>query len=98
MKKKYFYFTSFFIVASFYGCDSHPKDKTNFDDIINCGFGKEYVSGYTKSNGTEIKGYCRNSNSISDSGSSEGFYDNYTKRYYEDSNEYEKYNNPDYGQ
>lgn len=44
------------------GCDNHPKDQTNFDDIINCGFGQEYVSGYTKSNGTDVDGYCRDKN------------------------------------
>ena len=44
------------------GGGKHPKDKTNLDDIIHCGFGKEYVSGYTKSNGRKVDGYCRNSN------------------------------------
>ena len=43
------------------GC-GHPRDKTNLDDIIHCGFGQEYVSGYTKSNGVEVAGYCRKSN------------------------------------
>jgi len=46
----------------FNGCDNHPKDKTHIDDIIHCGFGKEYVSGYIKSNGHKVDGYCRNSN------------------------------------
>lgn len=43
-------------------CNKHPRDKTNLDDIIHCGFGKEYVSGYTRSDGTEVAGYCRNQN------------------------------------
>ena len=43
------------------GC-GHPRDKTHLDDIIHCGFGQEYVSGYTKKNGTEVDGYCRDSN------------------------------------
>jgi len=43
------------------GCDNHPRDKTHLDDIIHCGFGKEYVSGYTK-NGHKVDGYCRKSN------------------------------------
>jgi len=41
---------------------SHPRDKTHIDDIIHCGFGQEYVDGYTKKNGTKVDGYCRNSN------------------------------------
>ena len=40
----------------------HPRDKTHIDDIIHCGFGQEYVDGYTKKNGTEVDGYCRKSN------------------------------------
>ena len=43
-------------------CNNHPKDKTGIDDIYHCGFGQEYVSGYTKSNGTEVSGYCRDKN------------------------------------
>lgn len=39
-----------------------PRDKTHLDDIIHCGFGKEYVDGYTKKNGTKVDGYCRKSN------------------------------------
>ena len=49
------------LVAS--GCGKkHPRDKTHMDDIIHCGFGKEYVGGYTRSDGTEVDGYCRKSN------------------------------------
>ena len=40
----------------------NPRDKTHIDDIIHCGFGQEYVDGYTKKNGTEVDGYCRDSN------------------------------------
>jgi len=54
--------TILIIIFIFNGCDNHPKDKTNIDDIIYCGFGKEYVSGYTKSNGHQVNGYCRDSN------------------------------------
>lgn len=43
-------------------CNKHPRDKTNLDDIIHCGFGKEYVSGYTRHDGSEVAGYCRNQN------------------------------------
>ena len=50
------------ILIGLQGCNNHPSDKTNLDDIINCGFGEEYVSGYTKSNGTEVDGYCREQN------------------------------------
>ncbi len=51
-----------FSISILGGCNSHPKDKTHLDDIIHCGFGKEYVSGYTKANGHEVDGYCRDSN------------------------------------
>jgi len=44
------------------GCNSHPRDKTNLDDIVHCGFGKEYVDGYTTSSGKKVNGYCRKSN------------------------------------
>jgi hypothetical protein len=50
------------IFLLFNGCSEHPKDRTHLDDIIHCGFGKEYVSGYTKSNGTKVNGYCRDKN------------------------------------
>ena len=46
----------------FTGCNQHPKDKTHIDDLIHCGFGEEYVDGYTKSNGTKVNGYCRDQN------------------------------------
>ena len=49
------------ILLSLQGC-GHPKDKTHLNDIFHCGFGKEYVSGYTRSDGREIDGYCRDSN------------------------------------
>ena len=49
-------------IAFLNGCNSHPKDKTHLDDIIHCGFGKEYVSGYSKANGHKVDGYCRDSN------------------------------------
>ena len=44
------------------GC-SNPKDKTHLDDIIYCGFGQEYVDGYTRKDGKKVDGYCRKSNS-----------------------------------
>ena len=50
------------ILIMLQGCNNHPRDKTNFDDVIHCGFGQEYVSGYTKSNGSEVDGYCRDQN------------------------------------
>jgi len=34
------------LLIFFNACNSYPKDKTHLDDIIHCGFGKEYVSGY----------------------------------------------------
>lgn len=46
----------------FLGCNNHPRDKTHVDDLIYCGFGQEYVDGYTKSNGTKVDGYCRDKN------------------------------------
>ena len=49
------------ILLSISGC-GNPKDKTHFDDIINCGFGQEYVDGYTRKDGTKVDGYCRKSN------------------------------------
>jgi len=60
--KKINYALALLIIIGLYGCSSHPKDKTNFDDVVNCGFGQEYVSGYTKSDGTEVSGYCRDKN------------------------------------
>ena len=50
-----------FTLLSISGC-GHPRDKTHLDDMIHCGFGQEYVDGYTKKNGTEVDGYCRDSN------------------------------------
>jgi len=44
------------------GCNNHPRDKTNLDDIIHCEFGQEYVDGYTTSSGREVDSYCRKSN------------------------------------
>ena len=35
---------------------------TDLDDVIYCGFGKEYVKTHTKSNGTRVDGYCRGKN------------------------------------
>ena len=49
-------------MALFINACGHPRDKTHLDDIIHCGFGQEYVDGYTKKNGTEVDGYCRDSN------------------------------------
>jgi hypothetical protein len=46
----------------FQGCNNHPRDKTNLDDILYCGFGQEYVDGYTTSKGKKVDGYCRKSN------------------------------------
>jgi len=51
-----------FIILILNGCNSHPRDKTHIDDIIHCGFGKEYVSGYTEKDGTKVAGYCRKKN------------------------------------
>ena len=58
MKKFYI----IFIMLVLNGCNSHPRDRTHMDDIIHCGFGQEYVSGYTKKDGTKVAGYCRKQN------------------------------------
>ena len=50
------------LMVLFINACGNPRDKTHLDDIIHCGFGQEYVSGYTKNNGTEVEGYCRDSN------------------------------------
>ena len=52
----------FILLVLFNGCNNYPRDKTNLDDIIYCGFGQEYVIGYERSNGTEVNGYCRDKN------------------------------------
>lgn len=62
MKKIFIISSMFTVLIILQGCNSHPTDKTNLDDIFHCGFGQEYVGGYTKSNGTKVKGYCRNKN------------------------------------
>ncbi len=62
MKQKYIKFTILLLAIFFTGCNSHPRDKTHLDDIVRCGFGEEYVSGYTKSNGRHVDGYCREQN------------------------------------
>lgn len=62
MKKSFIIGSMFTLLIVLQGCNNHPRDKTNLDDIIHCGFGQEYVSGYPKSNGTKVKGYCRDKN------------------------------------
>jgi len=59
--KRYGFKLIILMLLGLQGC-GHPKDKTHIDDIIHCGFGKEYVSGYTRSDGREVDGYCRDSN------------------------------------
>ena len=59
--KKLNFFGVLLIILSVNSC-SNPKDKTHIDDIIHCGFGQEYVDGYTRKDGTKVKGYCRKSN------------------------------------
>ena len=62
MKKLFIASSIFALLIILEGCNDHPRDKTHLDDIFHCGFGQEYVDGYTKSNGTKVKGYCRDKN------------------------------------
>jgi hypothetical protein len=64
MKVKIYFkiLTVLFMIIFIYGCESRPRDKTHLDDIFHCGFGQEYVSGYVKSNGKKVNGYCRDKN------------------------------------
>lgn len=56
------YILAMLVIGNLCGCGSHPKDETNIDDVVRCGFGQEYVSGYTRDDGTEVSGYCRDKN------------------------------------
>lgn len=62
MKQKYIKIIVFVLAIFLTACHSHPRDKTHLDDIIHCGFGQEYVSGYTTSHGRHVEGYCRKQN------------------------------------